>query len=376
MSAALPRHLVIMAAGTGGHVVPGLAVAHEMQQRGWSVSWLGTTHGMENRLVAPSGIPIDRIAFSGLRGKGMLHALTGGIRLLAAFWSCLRILRRRRASAVLGMGGYVCFPGGLMASLLSRPLLLVNADAALLLSNRALLPVADAIAFGFDGAAARKTKHAVVTGNPVRAEIEALPPPGQRGVDRRGRLHLLVVGGSLGARALNDCMPQALALLRVDQRPQVTHQTGQAHAAVVALAAVVEEPDPRLFVPTVASLRHALAVAQLAVGDRKAALRTVRGVVADDLAAWPGWRRDRSEALMHRLEGSTARPEGSLTAREREVAALIAEGLTNGQLAERLFISPKTAAVHVSNILTKLGLSGRAEVAAWSVRHGLVLESG
>ncbi|MEO5724308.1 MAG: AAA family ATPase, partial [Ilumatobacteraceae bacterium] len=125
-----------------------------------------------------------------------------------------------------------------------------------------------------------------------------------------------------------------LSALRAHAQGLLLLAEGDAHAAVVALAAVVEEPDPRLFVPTVASLRHALAVAQLAVGDRKAALRTVRGVVADDLAAWPGWRRDRSEALMHRLEGSTARPEGSLTAREREVAALIAEGLTNGQLAE------------------------------------------
>jgi len=112
MSTAPGKNLVVMAAGTGGHIIPGLAVAREMQGRGWSVSWLGTTHGMENRLVPPSGIPMDAIAFSGLRGKGLLHTLTGGLRLLGAFWSCLRIIRRRRASAVLGMGGYVCFPAG------------------------------------------------------------------------------------------------------------------------------------------------------------------------------------------------------------------------------------------------------------------------
>jgi UDP-N-acetylglucosamine--N-acetylmuramyl-(pentapeptide) pyrophosphoryl-undecaprenol N-acetylglucosamine transferase len=174
------KHLVVMAAGTGGHVIPGLAVAREMQSRGWSVSWLGTTTGMENRLVPPSGIALDRIAFAGLRGKSPLQTLTGGWRLLAAFWSCLQILRRRRASAVLGMGGYVCFPGGMMAALRHTPLVLVNADASLLLSNRALLPVTDRIAFGFDGDAAHKTKHAIVTGNPVRAEIEALPVPAQR----------------------------------------------------------------------------------------------------------------------------------------------------------------------------------------------------
>ncbi len=230
------RHLIVMAAGTGGHVIPGLAVAREMQSRGWSVSWLGTTHGIENKLVPPSGIDMDRIAFSGLRGKGLLHTLTGGLRLLAAFWHCLRIIRRRQASAVLGMGGYVCFPGGLMASLLNKPLVLVNADAALLMSTRALLPLADAVAFGFDGAAAQRTRRAVVTGNPVRAEIEALALPARRFAGRAGALRLLVVGGSLGARALNECVPQALALLDAAQRPRVTHQTGQVDQAGVQAA--------------------------------------------------------------------------------------------------------------------------------------------
>ncbi len=229
----MTRHLVVMAAGTGGHVIPGLAVAREMLSRGWTVSWLGTTHGMENKLVPPSGIAMDTIAFSGVRGKGLLHTLTGGLRLLAAFWSCLRILRARRADAVLGMGGYVCFPGGLMASLLGKPLVLVNADAALLMSNKALLPVADRIAFGFDGPTLRGIKRSVVTGNPVRAEIEALPEPARRFAGRSGPLRVLVVGGSLGARALNEAVPQALALIDAAQRPQVTHQTGNANLDAV-----------------------------------------------------------------------------------------------------------------------------------------------
>jgi len=230
------RHLVVMAAGTGGHIIPGLAVAREMQGRGWSVSWLGTTHGMENKLVPPSGIPLDAIGFNGLRGKGLLHTLTGGLRLLLAFWNCLRILRRRRPTAVLGMGGYVCFPGGLMASLLGKPLMLVNADASLLMSNKSLMPVADRIAFGFDGEAARSTKLGVVTGNPVRAEIEALPEPAQRFAGRSGPLRVLVVGGSLGAKVLNETLPLALALLQPHERPQVAHQTGAAHAASVQAA--------------------------------------------------------------------------------------------------------------------------------------------
>lgn len=227
------KHLIVVAAGTGGHVIPGLAVAKEMQQRGWTVSWLGTTTGMENQLVPKSGIPLDTIAFTGVRGKGLFHTLTGGVRLLAAFWACLGILRRRHAQVVLGMGGYLCFPAGLMASLLGKPLMLVNADAALLMSNRALLPVADRVAFGFDGPAARGTRHGVVTGNPVRAEIEALPAPVSRYAGRGGPLRLLVVGGSLGASVLNRCLPQALALIPPAQRPQVTHQTGAAHAASV-----------------------------------------------------------------------------------------------------------------------------------------------
>jgi UDP-N-acetylglucosamine--N-acetylmuramyl-(pentapeptide) pyrophosphoryl-undecaprenol N-acetylglucosamine transferase len=231
-----PRHLVVMAAGTGGHVFPGIAVAREVQRRGWSVSWLGTRTGMENRLVPPSGIALDAIAFAGLRGKGVLGAMTGGLRLLKAFWECFRILRARGAHAVLGMGGYVCFPGGLMASLLGKPLVLVNADASLLLSTRSLLPLADAVAFGFDGPAVAKTRHAIVTGNPVRAEIEGLPVPAERFRDRSGPLSLLVVGGSLGARVLNETVPAALAQLQPAQRPRVVHQSGTAHEAAVRAA--------------------------------------------------------------------------------------------------------------------------------------------
>jgi UDP-N-acetylglucosamine--N-acetylmuramyl-(pentapeptide) pyrophosphoryl-undecaprenol N-acetylglucosamine transferase len=230
------KHLLIMAAGTGGHIIPGLAVAQEMQSRGWTVSWLGTSHGMENKLVPPTQIPLDTITFSGLRGKGLLHTMTGGLRLLLAFWHCLQIIRRRQARVVLGMGGYVCFPGGLMASLLNKPLMLVNADAALLMSNKSLLPVADKVAFGFEGPAVGKVKQGVVTGNPVRAEIENLPRPEQRFAGRSGPLRILVVGGSLGAKVLNETLPAALSLLDSGQRPNITHQTGVANFDAVQAA--------------------------------------------------------------------------------------------------------------------------------------------
>ena len=256
-------HLVIMAAGTGGHIIPGIAVAREVQRRGWTVSWLGTRSGMENKLVPPTGIPLDTLAFSGLRGKGWLHTLTGGLRLLKACWDSAAILRRRGADAVLGMGGYVCFPGGLMAGLLRKPLLLVNADAALLLSNKALLRVAQRVAFGFDGPAAR-IKQGVVTGNPVRAEIEALPAPAERYAGRSGPLRLLVVGGSLGAQVLNQTVPAALALLPTATRPNVVHQTGSAQLEAVR-AAYVQAGVSAEVLPFIANMAQRLADCDLIV---------------------------------------------------------------------------------------------------------------
>jgi len=258
------RHLVVMAAGTGGHVIPGLAVAREMQSRGWTVSWLGTTTGMENRLVPPTGIALDAIAFSGLRGKGLLHTLTGGFRLLMAFWACLRILRRRGAQAVLGMGGYVCFPGGMMASLLGKPLVLVNSDASLLLSNKALIPVADRIVFGFDGPAAQRVRQGVVTGNPVRADIESIAPPDQRFAGRSGPLRLLVVGGSLGARVLNDTVPQAIAQIDAAVRPQVLHQTGANDQARVQAAYAAAGIDAQVL-PFIDDMAQQLAQCDLVI---------------------------------------------------------------------------------------------------------------
>lgn len=225
----MSRHLVIMAAGTGGHIIPGLAVAEEMQRRGWTVSWIGTPTGMENRLVPARGIAMDVLPFAGLRGKGLGHALRGLVSFFKSLGQARRVFAARGATAVLGMGGYVCLPGGLMAVFTGRPLMLVNADAAMLKSNLALRPFAKRIAFGFDGAAAASTRKGVVSGNPVRAEIEALPPTRARLNDHEGPLRVLVLGGSLGARVLNEVLPQALALWHSDQRPVVFHQTGQAH---------------------------------------------------------------------------------------------------------------------------------------------------
>jgi UDP-N-acetylglucosamine--N-acetylmuramyl-(pentapeptide) pyrophosphoryl-undecaprenol N-acetylglucosamine transferase len=221
------KRLMIMAAGTGGHIFPGIAIAQTMRARGWEVTWLGTTHGMERDIVPKHAIAMDLIEFSGMRGKGLAHTIGGAFKMAASFGSCLKYLAMRKPDVVLGMGGYVCVPGGLMARMKGIPLALVNADAALLLSNKTLAPLAQKVLFGFPadfGAAAGK---AVVTGNPVRKEILEMPSPGHRFANRSGPLNILVVGGSLGAKVLNDAVPAALALTPQGERPVVTHQSGK-----------------------------------------------------------------------------------------------------------------------------------------------------
>ena len=356
-------HLVIMAAGTGGHIIPGLAVAREMQQRGWSVSWLGTREGMENKLVPPSGIALDRIGFSGLRGKGLVHTLTGGLRLLKAFWDCLTILRRRSADAVLGMGGYVCFPGGLMASLLSKPLVLVNADAALLMSNKALLPVADRVAFGFDGEAARSTRQAVVTGNPVRAEIEALPAPAERFAGRSGALQLLVVGGSLGAKVLNDTLPAALQSLPVDQRPRITHQTGSAHIDAVRQAYRDAGVEVELL-PFIDDMASRLAACDLmicragAVTVSELCAAGVPSILVPLIVSTTAHQRDNAE-FMARHGAAMHQPQSGLT--PQQLASLLA-GLTRPallQMAEKArALAKPQAAARVADQIEALALKG------------------
>ena len=220
------KHLLIMAAGTGGHIFPGLAIADTMRARGWQVSWLGTQRGMEADIIPSRGITFDAIDFAGLRGKGLMHALRGALKMLVSFFRCGAIIRARQPDVVLGMGGYVTVPGGVMAAVHGKPLALMNADAALLMSNKALLPFAKKILFGFSSTGAPLNK-SHITGNPVRKEISRLPEPSQRYPQRSGPLNVLVIGGSLGARVLNDTVPAALALLAPQERPNVVHQSGK-----------------------------------------------------------------------------------------------------------------------------------------------------
>lgn len=222
MNVSANRTILVMAGGTGGHVFPALAVADHLRDRGWKVVWLGSRAGMEADLVPKRGYPVEFIRFAGLRGKGFVRAALLPLNLLIAFWQCARVIFRVRPDVVLGMGGYISFPGGMMAALFGRPLLLHEQNAIAGLANKVLAGVADRRMTGFPDT----LKHSEWTGNPIRADIATLPDPAQRFQPREGRLRLLVVGGSLGAMVLNDVVPKALAKLEADRRPAVLHQSG------------------------------------------------------------------------------------------------------------------------------------------------------
>ena len=217
------KTILIMAGGTGGHIFPGLAVADEMRAAGWDVVWMGNRGGMEERLVPPHGHKAAWIRARAARGKGLLQKLLLPANLLFSFWESARHILRIKPDVVLGLGGYVAFPGGMMASLLNKPLALHEQNAIAGLANRVLATVADKTMAAFPGA----LKEAEWTGNPVRGAITSLDSPEERFRNRSGPLRILVVGGSLGAQALNEAMPRALALL--EDRPLVVHQAGERH---------------------------------------------------------------------------------------------------------------------------------------------------
>ena len=219
----MPNTILIMAGGTGGHIFPGLAVAAEMRAAGWDVVWMGGRGGMEERLVPKHGYRAAWIRAKAARGKGLVQKLLLPANLLYSFWESARHIRSLRPNVVLGLGGYVAFPGGMMASLWNRPLALHEQNAIPGLANKVLAQVSDKVMAGFP----RALKNAEWTGNPVRAEIAAIAAPERRFAGRAGPLKLLVVGGSLGAQALNESVPKALALM--SERPQVVHQAGEKH---------------------------------------------------------------------------------------------------------------------------------------------------
>ncbi len=234
--AAMNRTLMVMAGGTGGHVYPALAVADALRARGWNVFWLGTRAGLEARVVPQAGIDMVWVSMGGLRGKGVLKKLLLPLMLLIAFGQSLRAILQRRPDVVLGMGGYTAFPGGMMASLLKRPLVIHEQNSVGGLTNRVLACLADRVLTAFPQAFCGDRDKPIPcrrvatewVGNPVRSDIATLT----RTV-HTGPLRLLVVGGSLGASALNDLIPKALALLPADKRPHIVHQSGRLHLEIL-----------------------------------------------------------------------------------------------------------------------------------------------
>ncbi len=221
----MSQTVLIMAGGTGGHIFPALAVAHQMRDAGWNVVWLGNPDGMEARLVPQHGFEMRWIKFGALRGKGLLRKLLLPFNLLRAFWQALGVLGEVRPNVVLGLGGYVTFPGGMMAVLKGIPLVLHEQNSVAGLANKVLAKVADRILSGFPDVLPKSEW----VGNPVRPEIAALPVPAERLAGRSGPLHVLVIGGSLGAQALNDMVPRGMAQLAEHERPNIVHQAGEKH---------------------------------------------------------------------------------------------------------------------------------------------------
>ncbi len=219
--------VLIMAGGTGGHVFPAVAVAQELLDSGIAVVWMGTRAGLEARIVPQLGLPIEWVRIRGLRGKSVLRLVAAPFMLLFALWQAFLILLRVRPCVVLGMGGYLSGPGGLVAWMMGYPLLIHEQNSVAGFTNRWLSIVATCSMEAFANTLPAK-RNSVHTGNPVRSSIQNLPIPERRLARRAGPIRLFVLGGSLGAQVLNETVPAALALIACEQRPEVWHQAGKA----------------------------------------------------------------------------------------------------------------------------------------------------
>jgi len=303
---------MIMAGGTGGHVFPALAVAEGLREQGVDVIWMGTRKGLEADVVPRAGFQMEWVGISGLRGKGIVSWLLAPLRLLGALAQVLVIMLRCRPMAVLGMGGFVAGPGGLMAWLLHRPLLIHEQNAKAGLTNRLLARMADRVMEAFPEALPERCQPQV-TGNPVRQAITGLAPPEQRFAGRGDALRLLVVGGSLGARALNEVVPLMLAQLPHGFAVQVWHQAGQrnidaaraaygesaAAGADIRVVAFIDDMSAAYAWADVVLCRAgALTVAELAAAGVAAILVPYPYAVDDHQTANARWLGDAGAALI------------------------------------------------------------------------------
>jgi len=273
------RTALIMAGGTGGHIFPGLAVAEQLRIHGWNVHWLGApAPSMESQLVPPRGFAYETVAFGGVRGKGVKTLALLPFKLLRAFWQSLCVVRRVKPDVVVGLGGYITFPAGMMAVLCGKPLVLHEQNSVAGMANKVLSGVADRVFSAFPNVLAK----AEWVGNPMRDGFVNQPEPAQRFADRTGPLRVLVVGGSLGAQALNTVVPQALAKIPHDQRPVVTHQSGAKQ--IDALRAAYEEARVQAeLTPFIDDTAHAFAEADVVIA--RAGASTVTELAAVGAAA-------------------------------------------------------------------------------------------
>ena len=336
--------VMIAAGGTGGHVFPALAVAEALAARGARVDWVGTARGLEARLVPEAGLPLHTLPVRALRGRGAAAWLAAPFALARPLAAALALVRRLRPQVVLGMGGYAAGPAGLAAWLMRRPLVVHEQNAVPGLTNRLLAPLARRVLAGFPDAFPPGPR-VEVTGNPVRAAIAALPPPEARWAARSGPPRLLVLGGSQGARALNEALPAALARLGPGERPEVRHQAGAraveavraayAHAGVAAeVTAFVEDmAEAYGWADLVVARAGALTVAELAAAGLGALLVPYPHAVDDHQRANARWLERAGAAEVVREPLDPERLAGRLRALLADRAGLLARAQAARRLA-------------------------------------------
>lgn len=318
----MPKTVLMMAGGTGGHVIPALSVAHALVAKGYSIEWLGTAAGIENQLVPQAGFPLHHLNIAGLRGKGKLGLLAAPARILKAIMQARAVIKKVQPCAVVGFGGYATGPGGVAAKLAGIPLLIHEQNAIAGLTNKLLRPLSNTVMQAFPGA----LKSALTVGNPVRAEVAAIAAPEQRlNLENNAPLKVLVVGGSLGAVAVNQLVLEAMQQLGPSQRPQLRHQVGKNNLTTMQQSYQQAGVEAEV-VPFIDDMAAAYTWADLVIC--RAGALTVAEIAAAGCAAWfipfPFAVDDHQTANANYL----VRQQAALISQQHE--------LTASQLAEKL----------------------------------------
>jgi len=335
--------VMIMAGGTGGHVFPALAVAEALRERGIEVFWLGVRNSFEARTVPEYGIPMEWVNVQGLRGTGIFRWLVAPFKLGLALYQSLVVLRRQRPAMVLGMGGFVSGPGGVMARMLGIPLVIHEQNTVPGMTNQWLARVANQVLEAFPGSFV-PDRQAKEVGNPVRDDIATLPSPVERMVGCRGPMRLLVLGGSQGAQILNEKVPEALAEIAQDQRPLVRHQSGRNKdkATLAAYSAVGVAADVQPFIDDMAEAygwadlvicrSGALTISELTVVGIGAVLVPFPHAVDD--------HQTRNAAFLCDAGGAQLLPQSELTG--ESLAVCLSELLNNPEQLQSMAAKART----------------------------------